>query len=71
MNIRITVNRAAVMGGHAWQLLGAPTYKGHKDATGIIGNTVLDISGFHMRKNFFENYPQSGQVPVLSWEEKV
>ena len=68
-------DRAGLWGGPAGQLPGAPTYKGRQDVTGIIWNMVLVNSGFHMRKNFFENYPPFGHAPsrrfaspVLNWE---
>jgi hypothetical protein len=31
----------------------------------IIGNKVLENSGFHMRKNFFEICPKFGQTPKM------
>jgi hypothetical protein len=42
----------------ARELPRAPTYKRHYDAAGIIGIMVLVYTGFHTRKNFYENYPQ-------------
>jgi hypothetical protein len=46
------------------QLLRAPTYKGHKDVTGIIENMAPVHSGFHKQKNFSENYEQFGHAPT-------
>ena len=41
------VSRERTGGEQAGELPGVPTYKGHKDVTGIIRNTVPVNSGFH------------------------
>jgi len=41
------VSRARIRGERAGKLPGVPTYKGHKDVTGIIINMVPVNSGFH------------------------
>jgi len=40
------VTRTDLVGATAGQLPVAPTYKGRKDVTGIIGNVVFVTSGF-------------------------
>jgi hypothetical protein len=41
-----------VNGRAAGRLPGVQTYNGRRDATGIIGNTVLVNSGLHKPNNF-------------------
>jgi hypothetical protein len=36
------------------------------DLTGIIGNTILENSGFHTPKNFSENNPE-----IRAWNRKI
>jgi len=47
-----------LIGGPARQLHWAPTLRGTKDVTQIFRNMVRVNSGFHMQKNFSENYSQ-------------
>jgi hypothetical protein len=44
------------------RLTAAPTFEGHQEVTGVIGNMVLVNTGFYTRKNFSENYPQFGHA---------
>jgi hypothetical protein len=45
-------NRDRIKGRPPRQLPRVPTYNGSQDVTGIIRNTLLVNSGFHMPKNF-------------------
>jgi hypothetical protein len=53
------------------QLPRAPNYRGLQDLAGIIADMALVNSGFHMRKNFFEDYPHLGHAPTKIFSSRV
>jgi hypothetical protein len=65
------VGRAGLKDEPAGQLPRVLTYKGCWDVTGIIGNMVPVKSGFHTWKNFSENYPHFGHVPLNMFARHV